>query len=309
MYKDIYQIYLKIYEVKVMAFNGLDVSQFQGSINFDKVKAAGYDFVIIRAGYGRYANQVDPYFYDNYRKAKAAGLDVGCYWYSYALTPNEAVEEARVCLNTIKGKRFEYPIYFDLEEKNQFKLGRDTCSAMVTAFCETIEAAGYYSGLYISRSPLQNYITQAVAERFALWVAEYDMKLNYTAAPVGMWQNTSNYMVPGIAGNVDHDYGYIDYPTIIKTKGLNGYPKTSPNTLELAGYKKGDKNDGVYIYKKLLTIAYKKGIVTTTVDDNNVFGDGTEKATNQILKKLGNDQNGIAGPKLVKKLTDLILKG
>ena len=96
-------------------FKGIDVSQYQQNIDFKKVKASGVDFVIIRAGFGKYANQKDPYFESHYKAAKAAGLKVGAYWYSYAATVAEAKAEAQTCINAIKGKTFEYPIYFDLE--------------------------------------------------------------------------------------------------------------------------------------------------------------------------------------------------
>lgn len=103
-----------------MAKKGIDVSQYQQNIDFKKVKASGVDFVIIRAGFGKYANQKDPCFESHYKAAKAAGLKVGAYWYSYAATVEDAKAEAQTCINAIKGKTFEYPIYFDLEERSQF---------------------------------------------------------------------------------------------------------------------------------------------------------------------------------------------
>lgn len=96
---------------------GIDVSTFQGNIDFKKVKASGIDFVILRAGYGRETSQKDAKFEQNYKNAKAAGLKVGAYWYSYADSVEDAKKEAEACISVIKGKQFEYPIYFDLEEK------------------------------------------------------------------------------------------------------------------------------------------------------------------------------------------------
>lgn len=286
---------------------GIDVSQWQGNIDFVKVKNAGYDFVIIRAGYGQYSNQKDPYFEQNYNRASAAGLHVGVYWYSYADSIDSAKAEARTCLNVIKGKRFDMPIYFDLEETSQFNKGKTFCDNITVAFCTAIEAAGYFAGLYISRSPLQNNISPDVAKRYALWVAEYGPRCQYNGA-IGIWQNSSEYSVPGISGNVDHDICYVDYPTLIKNAGLNGYPKTKTNILESTGLKHGDRNDYVYAYKCLLRLAYDKGIITIKVDNNNVFGDGTLKATNEILTKVGNEPNGIAGPKLMELITNSLLK-
>lgn len=209
-----------------MATRGIDVSQWNGNINFDKVKAAGIDFVIIRAGYGRTATQKDPYFEQNYKGAKAAGLKVGAYWYSYAVSAADAKAEAAACMSIIKGKQFEYPIYFDLEEQSQFAKGTLFCSSLVRAFCDTLNAAGFYSGLYISRSPLQSYITADIKNKYPLWVAEYNSVLNYSGK-YGMWQNSGLGKINGINGAVDTDFGYVDYPTIIKNGGYNGYSKNS----------------------------------------------------------------------------------
>ena len=248
-----------------MKIKGIDVSQWQGNIDFNKVKSASIDFVILRAGYGRYISQKDPTFEDNYRKAKSAGLNVGVYWYSYAQSEADARAEAAVCMEAIKGKQFEYPIYFDLEEQSQFSRGKAFCSALVTAFCGEMEKAGYFAGLYISRSPLQNYITAEVAGRYALWVAEYGSKCNYGGS-YGMWQYSSEGRVNGISGNVDMDECYVDYPKIIKNGGFNGFvkPKTAEKPAAPAAQPvpKGDLNgDGkVNVADVALLAAHVKGI-------------------------------------------------
>lgn len=213
------------------AFKGIDVSQFQGNIDFGKVKKSGIEFVIIRAGFGRYANQKDPYFESHYKAAKAAGLKVGAYWYSYATSEADAKAEAETCLSIIKGKQFEYPIYFDLEESSQFRKGKSFCDSLVKTFCNALESAGYWAGLYISRSPLQQYISADVAKRYALWVAEYGSRCNY-GGTYGMWQNSSAGRVSGISGNVDMDICYIDYPAKIKAAGLNGFKATSQSAVK-----------------------------------------------------------------------------
>lgn len=254
-----------------MAVHGIDVSQWQGNIDFNKVKAAGVDFVIIRAGYGRNISQKDPYFEQNYARAKAAGLNVGVYWYSYANSAVDAKTEAAVCLQAIKGKTFEYPIYFDLEERSQFNKGAAFCSSLVTAFCDAIEKAGYFAGLYISRSPLTKYITVDVQKRYALWVAEYGAKLNYSGS-VGMWQNSSSWRVPGVNGNVDHDYSYVDYPSIIKQGGFNGFKKSSSKPAEEkkpdekpAGGESKKKPAGNSDKKKTVIYTVKKGDTLTAI--------------------------------------------
>lgn len=290
-----------------MKIKGIDVSQWQGDIDFGKVRSAGVDFVIIRAGYGRYISQKDPTFEDNYRKAKSAGLNVGAYWYSYAESEADARAEAAVCMEAIKGKQFEYPIYFDLEEQSQFSRGKAFCSALVTAFCGEMEKAGYFAGLYISRSPLQNYITSEVAERYALWVAEYGSKCNYGGS-YGMWQYTSTGKVSGVNGACDCDYAYTDYPSIIKNGGFNGFAKQTEHFLDISGFKKGDKSLGVLALKQLLHLSREKGLTSANFDvSHDGFYDGTEKAVNEILTRWGYTPNGIAGENFIKRLGEEIL--
>lgn len=204
---------------------GLDLSIWQGyNIDFNKVKAAGINFVILRAGFGKYISQKDPTFEGNYKRAKAAGLNVGAYWYSYAQTEADAKQEANIFLEAVKGKTFEMPLYFDLEERSQFNKGVVFCSKITEIFCGTLERAGYFAGLYISRSPLQQYITASTASKYTLWIAEYNSKCNYGGG-FDMWQNTSTFRVSGIGGNVDHNYCYRDFPKVIKDNGFNGFPK------------------------------------------------------------------------------------
>lgn len=254
-----------------MSIHGIDVSQHNGKIDFAKVKAAGINFVIIRAGYGKFASQKDPYFETNYKNAKAAGLNVGAYWYSYANTATDAKAEADLCISILKGKKFEYPIFFDLEESSQFAKGKAFCSSLVTAFCETLEKAGYFTGLYMSRSPLQTYITPAVAKKYAIWVAEYAGKLHYDGN-YGIWQNSSTWRVNGVIGNVDHDYSYVNYPDIIKKGGYNGYTKSKTEPTKKPEPEK--KKTVWYTVKKgdtLTAIAKKyKTTVAKLVKANNI---------------------------------------
>lgn len=208
--------------MKEVVARGIDVSKHNGAIDFQKVRASGIDYVVIRAGYGRSTSQKDLLFESHYQGAKAAGLDVGAYWYSYAMSVQEAVQEAKACIECIKGKRFEYPIYFDLEEQKQFNKGKAFCSDIVTAFCSELENAGYWTGLYISRSPLQTHISDRVAKRYALWVAEYNTTCKYTGS-YGMWQRSATGRIAGINGDVDLDECYIHYPEEVKKACLNGY--------------------------------------------------------------------------------------
>lgn len=222
---------------------GIDISYYQKKVDWSIV--SGIDFVIIRAGYGRYVHQKDSMFESHYAGAKKAGIPVGAYWYSYAMNAEEAKKEAETCIAVLSGKQFEYPIYFDIEEQKQLSLGKKEVSAIIRAFLETVEKAGYFVGLYMSASPLSNLVEQDILKRYAVWVAHVGVtKPSYTGS-YGMWQFTWKEKINGISGDVDGDYAYIDYPAKIKEKGLNGFeepdeetPETQyPITIYLNGHK------------------------------------------------------------------------
>ena len=182
---------------------------------------------IVRAGYGRYTSQKDAMFEDHYKNAKERGIPVGAYWYSYAKSPDEARLEADACLTILAGKQFEYPIYYDVEEKDQLALGKEKLSAIMRAFLERVEAAGYFVGLYGSYSSLTNLTDASIRQRYAVWLAHWDVdKSPYTGA-YGMWQYSVG-SANGVTGACDLDYCYVDYPAKIKAKGLNGYGITHP---------------------------------------------------------------------------------
>lgn len=206
---------------------GIDVSVHNGDIDWQKVKADGIDFAIIRAGFGRLASQKDEKFEQNYAGAKAVGIPIGAYWYSYAMTPEEAELEADVFLSVIKGKQFEMPVYFDLEEKKQFDLGKAQVSAIMRAFLKKVENAGYFVGLYGSASSLTTHTADDIKSWYTIWLAHWVDQTNYSGA-YGIWQHSEKGKVAGINGNVDLDICYKDFPTIIKGKGLNGWGKASP---------------------------------------------------------------------------------
>ncbi len=212
---------------KMNGMKGIDVSVHNGNIDWERVKKADIQFAILRAGYGKVASQKDKKFEDNYAGAKKAGVPAGAYWYSYATTVDEACQEAEVCVSILAGKQFEFPIFFDQEEKKTLDTGKANCSAMVRAFCEVLEAHGYWVGLYTSRSVLSTHIEDDIKTRYALWVAEWGSKLNYSGA-VGIWQYSDKGAVDGITGAVDLDTAYIDYATKVKNAGKNGYGTNAP---------------------------------------------------------------------------------
>ena len=209
---------------------GIDISKHNGNINWDAVKSSGkVDYVILRAGLGRLASQSDKNFEKNYSECKRVGLPVGAYWYSYAMSVDEARLEAKACLEVIKGKQFEYPIYFDIEEKKQFALGKQMVSSMITAFCEELENNGYFVGVYSSRSYFQTHIAESCKTAYTSWVAAWGSSPDYSG-PMDMWQKSEKGSIPGIQGNVDLDECYRDFPSTIKKLGKNGFAKQDAQT-------------------------------------------------------------------------------
>lgn len=214
-----------IWEAITMTRYGIDVSRWQGNIDWTKVKV---DFCIMQAGFGRELSQKDICFDNNYNGCKKNKIPCGAYWYSYAQSEDEARLEAKVCIETIKNKQFEYPIYYDVEEQRTLDLGREKVSAIIKAFLDELEKAGYFAGLYMSAYFLKEYVNDSIKNRYAVWVAHHGVnKPDYTGK-YGMWQKSNTGSVAGINGNVDLDECYVDYPADIKSAGLNGFPK-APN--------------------------------------------------------------------------------
>ena len=206
---------------------GIDISYAQTNIDFAKIKATGVKFVIIRAGYGKYANQKDSMLESHYAGAKAVGLAVGCYWYSYASNADDAKLEAKACLEVIKGKQFDYPIYFDIEEGKQATLGKAAISGITKAFCEVVEGAGCYVGIYSYASFLKNFMNEELLKRYDVWVAHTGVNSPNYNLPYGIWQYSHTGRIDGYNGNLDCNFSYKDYPTAIKNNGLNGYTATA----------------------------------------------------------------------------------
>ena len=191
---------------------GIDVSHYQGEIDWDAVKNSGVTFAILKIGeYWSSSKKVifDQFFERNYQACKRLGIAIGGYFYSYAFNSSEANEEADICLSLIKNKKFELPIFLDVEDKliknavaNGVASVESLTSAAVT-FCERMSSAGYQGGVYASRDFFYNYFNIPTLERFAIWLAHYtSVQTDYTGK-YDFWQYTSKGSVPGINGNVD----------------------------------------------------------------------------------------------------------
>lgn len=193
-----------------MSYKGIDVSKYQGEIDWQKVKADGVQFAVIRAGYGRELSQKDPYFEKNYAAAKAVGLQVGAYWYSYADSIEDAKTEAKTFLEAVKGKTFDLPVYYDVEENAQAQKGKDFVTSVILAFADVVKQAGYTVGVYANTNWLTNYIDRDKLGSMSVWKADYREKYD-TSIPCDIHQYTSGGTVNGISGRVDMNHGFAEF--------------------------------------------------------------------------------------------------
>ncbi len=187
---------------------GVDVSKHNGNIDWGAVRASGIDFAIIRCGYrgsSSGALVVDPLYYQNIIAAQGAGLSVGVYFFSQAVNVAEAVEEASMVIELLKGYSIQMPVYIDVEKSN----GRgdvisvEDRNACINAFLVTIQNAGYQAGIYSNKLWFENRISTSLFLNYKIWLAQYVDIPTYTATRYDMWQYTSKGSIPGIAGNVD----------------------------------------------------------------------------------------------------------
>lgn len=203
---------------------GIDISKWQGDFPLAKaVKEDGVEFAIIKCGGSDKGVYTDKQFENNYKKCKEIGIPVGAYWYSKALTPEEAVRDAEYCLQLFKGKQFDLPIYIDVEDKNMLKLGKSRLTAIIDNFCRYLEDRKYYVGIYSSTSCFKTCMDDKFLSRYAHWTAVWGTK----KPDCGIWQfggETNKLRSNKIQGmTVDQDYLYVDYPSVIKKAKLNGY--------------------------------------------------------------------------------------
>lgn len=211
---------------------GLDISSYQKGINFNAIKNAGIEFLILRAGFTGWGTGVsynkDSCFESFYNSAKQYNIPVGTYWYSCANTREKGIAEANYMYNNcLKGKQFEYPIYIDVEDTHHQVNNKRGVTDAIKGFCETLEKLGYYVGIYasdISGFQEKMYINELTM--YDKWVARYGSKPKFVTE-YGMWQSSSSGKINGYNGNLDTDESYKNYTPIITSNGFNGFSKTT----------------------------------------------------------------------------------
>lgn len=285
-----------------MAMKGIDVSTHNGAIDHAKIKAAGIEFAMVRAGYGK--GNIDKQFKNNIEGFIKAGIHVGAYWFLYSLTEADAKAEAdyfNEALSPYKGK-LTFPVACDFEydsenymKKNGVTPSKSLNTAIVKAFCSRMEEHGWYVVNYANIDYINNHFNQSELERFDLWCAQW--KVDKCSKECGIWQYTSDGSVNGSSARTDMNYAYKDYPTTIKSNGLNGFTKTSDSVSSSTATTKksvteiakaviaGEYGNGSTRKTKLEAEGYNYTEVQTKV--NELLGVSTKKAaTEEIAKKV-----------------------
>lgn len=196
---------------------GIDVSKYQPSINWTSVKNSGVSFVIIRCGYRGSSTGVlieDPYFKSHIKGAKAAGLKVGVYFFTTAMTEAEAIEEASMCAYLCSGYGINYPVFMDCESSNRpgyNGIGAAERTQIIKAFCNTLKSAGYTPGVYANKTWLTEKMSASSLSGYKIWLAQYNAAGPTYNGRYDLWQYTSKGSVSGISGNVDMNQSYLGY--------------------------------------------------------------------------------------------------
>ncbi|WP_028042578.1 glycoside hydrolase family 25 protein [Candidatus Stoquefichus massiliensis] len=295
-----------------MVRDGVDVSQYQGVINWELAKKH-IDFAILRCGYGQdIPGQDDPTFKRNADECTRLGIPFGVYLYSYAQNERDALSEARHVLRLIADYKMEYPIYLDLEDPRVGRLSNDQIERNCRVWADELARHNYFPGFYASYYWWRTKLTGAFFTRYTKWVARYADELG--AEGFDMWQYTDKGFVEGINAPVDRNYAYRDFPVEIREGGFNNFDKEEPDEGPIE-YEVGDHVtfDHVYISSdsSIPLIPYMNhGTITRIVRDARnpyLIGNGLGWVNNEsitgTMKYLSNPT--YRGDSLVDALTQI----
>lgn len=256
------------------AIKGIDVSKHNGYINWEKVKNSGVKFVIIRAGFG--SSTVDERFEEYIKGAIEQNIDVGVYWFSYAISEEKARLEALKCMDVIKPYKDKiiYPVFYDFEydsvkyaKQQGITINKTKATAFAYAFLKEIQKGGYIPGLYTNIDFANNYYFKSVQREYDLWIAQYNSRNTYSEPHV-MWQYSNSGRISGISGDVDLNYSYKKYK---KQKNNDSTTDTNKDTSE-------DKEDSITkILVKSLQNALNKSY-GSNLDEDGIWGPKTKAA-------------------------------
>lgn len=218
----------------------LDVSAYQPVIHYKQVAESGVGGVILRCGvtlWGKQTCTADMLFHEHYRGFKEAGVPLGVYYYSAADSIASAEAEADFVIRLLRGKQLELPVYYDIEcEPRMGKLTKAELTAIAKAFCDKLERAGYFVGIYANTNYwLTKLDHAALSKRYTTWLADYRGKRANRTLHRDIWQYTSTGSVAGIEGRVDMNECYRDFEPIIRAAGLNGFRRKKETYTVLPG--------------------------------------------------------------------------
>lgn len=208
---------------------GIDVSEWQGNIDWDKVKNDGIGFAILRLGWigNRNNHTLDTKFERNYNECKRVGIPIGVYVYNYCVSDEAARSGGEWTVNKLNGKKLELPVYIDMEDESGTGLGKDLNTSMCVAFNSIIEASGRWAGVYANRNWFDNYLNKdEIKRRYTTWIAHYGVNPDKYKGEYDMLQYTSSGNVNGVPGNTDMNEMYRDL--IADIAGNNPEPQPEP---------------------------------------------------------------------------------
>lgn len=275
---------------------GIDVSKWNKTIDWSKVKAAGVEFAFVRVGFRGYESGglgSDEYAADNMKNAAAAGVKIGAYIFSQAITTKEAVEEADYVLEKVKGYNITMPLVFDFEyydggRLEKANLSRRKQTDICLAFCDRIKEAGYTPAVYANKSMLSSDLyAEEISAKYPIWLAHYTSKTDYSGE-YSYWQYTSSGSVNGISGNVDMNYWYVKpgTSTVLSKPGstkLSG-KATSSSTIKLSWSKVSDATGYILYYYDSSTKSYKRLTVIRDAQTTSYVDSGKKSNTTYKYK-------------------------
>lgn len=311
-----------------MSKKGIDVSEFQGKIDWEKVKNDGIEFAILRCGYGMdFSNQDDVEYERNANECERLGIPYGVYLMSYANTVEKARSEAKHVLRLIEGRKISLGVWYDIEDNGTSgAINKETLTNIINTFCNTIKNAGYKVGVYANLNWLENKIEKTIKDNYDIWVAQYYSKCEYEGKYI-MWQHTSSGKVNGISTNVDMNILYEDLPVINNNDNNNSKTNNSEIVKSLQRALNQDYNCGLDvdgIIGPLTTKAVNNNMVRNfTVGEfarwvqerliakgyslnefgvDGRYGDESEKKVKEFQANCGIDVDGIVGINTVNRL-------
>lgn len=216
---------------------GIDISKWQGDFNITKAQNSGVEFAILKIGGADNGYYKDKQFDNNYTKCENANLPKGCYFFGHATSLEGAVKEANYWVSLMNGKKFEYPVFYDVEGI-MLALNNRLLTDIIKKVCEIVESNGYWVGIYAGASTFRSCVYDSELKNYSHWVASWGIsKPDLTYSDTQMWQfgGESNKLRSNkINGQVvDQNYCYVDYPTLVKARELNGYNKNTTTTKTL----------------------------------------------------------------------------